>query len=67
MVELLAHVVAERHFHAELGEVARGGIAAKAANAAGVPATIAEIDSIIDAANDMFINTYARDEVEAYV
>lgn len=62
-----AHVVAERHFHAELGEVARGGVAAKAANAAGVPATIAEIDSIIDAANDMFINTYARDEVEAYV
>ena len=62
-----AHVVSERRFHAELGEVARGGIATTAANIAGVPATIGEIDSIIDTANDLFINTYARDEVEAYV
>lgn len=62
-----AQVVAERQFQGELGEVARGGIATTADNIAGVPAKIADIDSIIDTANDLFINTHARDEPEADV
>ena len=51
----------------QLGAVARGGIATSAENLAAVPATIAAIDSAIDSANESFINTYARDEVETYV
>ncbi|MCX7066007.1 MAG: hypothetical protein NT024_15910, partial [Proteobacteria bacterium] len=34
---------------------------------AAVPATVAAIDEVIDGANELFINTYARDEVETYV
>ena len=51
----------------ELGAVARGGIATSAENSAAVPPTIAALDAVIDSANELFINTYARDEVETYV
>jgi hypothetical protein len=47
--------------------VARGGIATSAENLAAVPVTVAGIDAVIDGANELFINTYARDEVETYV
>ena len=62
-----APLAAERHVEVKLGAAARGGIATSAANLAAVPAAIAAIDSIIDSANESFINTYARDEVETYV
>ena len=62
-----AKLVAERHLTVRLGEVARGGIATSADNAAGVPAAIAAIDAVIDDANASFIDSYAHDEVESYV
>ena len=51
----------------QLDAVARGGIATRAENLAAVPAMFAAIDSVIDSANELFIETYARDEVETYV
>jgi hypothetical protein len=62
-----AKLVAERDMYVQLGTVARGGIATSAENLAAVPATVAVIDAVIDGANELFINTYARDEVETYV
>lgn len=62
-----AQLVAERHLTVKLVAVARGGIATSAENIAAVPAAIAAIDSVIDGANALFLNTYARDEVETYV
>jgi len=62
-----AKLVGDRHMKVQLGAVARGGIATSAENLAAVPATIAAIDSVIDSANELFINTYARNEVETYV
>jgi hypothetical protein len=62
-----AQLVAERHMKVELGAVARGGIATSAENIAAVPAAMAAIDSAIDNANELFLNSFARDEVEAYV
>ena len=62
-----AKLVAERKMIVKLGEVARGGIATSAESTAAVPAAIAAIDSVIDSANELFLDTYARDEVESYV
>jgi hypothetical protein len=62
-----AQLVAERNIKVKLGPVARGAIATSADNPAAVPAVIAAIDSVIDDANELFINTHARDEVETYV
>jgi len=62
-----AQLVADRGVKVQLGTVARGGIATSAENLAAVPATIAAIDAVIDDSNELFINTYARDEVETYV
>ncbi len=62
-----AKLVAERKLTAKLGEMARGGIATSAENTAAVPEAIVAIDAVIDSANELFLDTYARDEVESYV
>lgn len=62
-----AKLVAERHMKIKLGAVARGGIATSAENISAVPAAITAIDAVIDSANELFLNTYALDEVETYV
>ena len=62
-----AKLVAERHMTVELGAAARGGIATSAEDLAAVPAAITAIDAAIDGANELFLNTYARDEVETFV
>lgn len=65
--ECFAKLVAERGMKVKLGAVARGGIATSAENLAAVSGAIWAIDAVIDSANELFINTYARDEVETYV
>ncbi len=62
-----AKLVAERNMKVKLGAVARGGIATSAENISAVAAAITAIDAVIDSANELFLNTYALDEVETYV
>jgi hypothetical protein len=65
--ECFAKLVADQQLKVKLGAVARGGIAMSAESLAAVPVTITTIDAVIESANELFINTYARDEVETYV
>ena len=62
-----AKLVAERNMKVKLGAIASGGIATTAENISAVAAVITAIDAVIDSANELFLNTYALDEVETYV
>lgn len=62
-----AQVVSDRRMNGRPDAAGRGGIATSTESIAAVPAAIAAIDSAIAGANALFLDAYARDEVETYV